>query len=504
MKAVKNRITLVNMISTVILQFVSIISGFIIPKILLQNFGSEVNGLVSSITQFLNYITLIEGGITGVVMANLYKPLYEKNTKKLSSIINTTNKFYKKIGIIFIIYAIALSVIYPIIFKTNFSFEYVSSLVVIMALSLIIQYMFSLTMRTLLNADKKVYIVSIVQTVIICLNILLTIIVIHFFDNIHVLKLVCGLLFVLQPVIYSFFIKKYYKIDKNIECDSSLLKSRWDGFAINFAAFIHSGTDITILTIFTNLQTVSIYSVYSLVSNGLKQIINSISTGINPTLGEAYAKGDIIEINEKMDLYEYIILILVFQFFTVGAMLITPFVLIYTRGINDANYNQNLFGVLLLISEAIYLLKYPHLNLSYSANKFKKITIPAFIESLLNIVISICLVNKFGIIGVTIGTIIAMTYRLIFHVSFTKKIIRNRNCWDFYRKIFIFACGTFLGLIVCYFIPMLKISIINWLLYAVVYFIIFGCIYLCVSIIFFKKELLFIKHYLIKKERRNL
>ena len=38
-------------------------------------YGSDVNGLVSSITQFLGYIALVEGGVGGVIRAALYKPL---------------------------------------------------------------------------------------------------------------------------------------------------------------------------------------------------------------------------------------------------------------------------------------------------------------------------------------------------------------------------------------------------------------------------------------------
>ena len=75
MVVAKSKVTLINIISSLTLQVVTVISGFIIPKIILTNFGSSVNGLVSSLNQFLSYITLIEGGITGVVLANLYKPL---------------------------------------------------------------------------------------------------------------------------------------------------------------------------------------------------------------------------------------------------------------------------------------------------------------------------------------------------------------------------------------------------------------------------------------------
>ena len=77
----KNKVTLWNMVTALFLQVVTTISGFIIPKIILSYFGSEVNGLVSSINQFLSYISLIEGGITGVVAANLYRPIVDKDDK---------------------------------------------------------------------------------------------------------------------------------------------------------------------------------------------------------------------------------------------------------------------------------------------------------------------------------------------------------------------------------------------------------------------------------------
>ena len=78
----KNKETLLNMISGLILQFFTLLSGFILPRIILTFFGSEVNGLVSSLNQFLSYISLVEGGITGVIMANLYEPIVKRDTAK--------------------------------------------------------------------------------------------------------------------------------------------------------------------------------------------------------------------------------------------------------------------------------------------------------------------------------------------------------------------------------------------------------------------------------------
>lgn len=490
------KITLLNMVSGFVLQVFTLINGFILPKIILSFFGSEVNGLVSSINQFLSYIALVEGGITGVVTAALYNPLVKKDEEKISSILVTADYFYKKIGIFFIVYSIVLSIVYPLLFAKSFDFTYVCSLILILALGLLIQYMFSLTLKTLLTADKRIYIVNFIQTAIICANIVLVFLSVYIYPSIHGLKLIGSLLFIFQLISLTIYVKKRYKLNKNAKLDNSLLKSRWSGFAINFAAFIHSSTDIVILTLFTNLKVVSVYSIYSLVVNGIKQLINSCLSGISATVGQAYAKKDLEELNQKLDIYEYIVFIFVFFFFTVTALLITPFVQLYTMGVSDINYNQPIFGLLLVISEALYIVKFPHLDLAYSANKFKEITLPAYIEAFLNIAISILMVGKFGLIGVTIGTIVGMLYRLIFQVFYTSKLVDGRRQSTFYKKLLSFLFCSLIGSCVCkFFIPFVNLNILSWLKYAVIYsFVIFIMLFL-LSLTCFKKEMKFFLSY---------
>lgn len=493
----KNKATLLNMISGLILQFFTLVSGFILPKIILNCFGSEVNGLVSSLNQFLSYITLVEGGITGVIVANLYRPIVDQDNDKISSVLVTADRFYKKIGALFIAYSVVLSIVYPLYFKTEFKFSYVCSLTLILSLTLLIQYMFSLTLKTILNADKKGYVVNFTQTLIVIFNVVFALVSVLICPSIHVLKLISGSLFILQPIVFGSYVKKNYKINWKAQPDNSLIKSRWNGFAINLAAFIHNSTDITVLTFLSTLKTVSIYSVYCLVSNGIKQLINACLSGIAHTVGQAYAKKNWKELNQKLDIYEYIVFVFVFFLFTVTALLITPFVQLYTRGIVDTDYNQPLFGFLLVLSEALYLVKLPHLNLAYSANKFKEITMPAYIEAILNIVISVALVKKFGLIGVTVGTIIGMTYRMVFHVYYTSKIVPGRVQSIFYRKFFLFSAGSGVGFILCYKLLSLRtVTVINWIVHAIFYCIVIGSILLAISMLFFQNEIKFFAKYI--------
>ena len=481
--------TIVNIFSSIFLQLVTVVCGFIIPRITLSIFGSETNGLINSLGQFLSYISLIEGGIGGVVMAALYKPLVEKDEKKLSSVVKTAKIFYQRIALILAIYTLCLAVLYPIFVKSSFSVSYVFSMALILAVNLFMQYNFSLSQQQLLKADKKLYIVAFTQSFVLILNTILFIIISKLLPNIHVLKAVTAIIYFIQPISFNYFVRKYYNIDENAEPDKSLLKSRWDGFAINIAAFIHNCTDVTILTIFTNLKVVSVYSVYALVSNGLKRVLQSISSAISPNIGHLYAKGDKEELDKKFNMVEYATFVLTFFLFTVGGLLITPFVLLYTHNISDANYNQALFGILMILAEFIYCLREPYVNLAYSANRFKEIKKHAYFEAFLNIAISIVLVNMIGLAGVAIGTLVAMTYRTIYHVVYLKKHILHRNISIFVKKFIIFSIATAFSIAMCvHFFPIQE-GILSFIVSAILYSCITALFYLIASAIFYRKEL---------------
>ena len=85
-----------NIVSTLVLQVVIVLYGFIVPKIIINKFGSDVNGLISSITQFLAYISLLESGFGPVVKAALYKPIANKDKKTIAGILKTSEKFFKE------------------------------------------------------------------------------------------------------------------------------------------------------------------------------------------------------------------------------------------------------------------------------------------------------------------------------------------------------------------------------------------------------------------------
>ncbi len=459
--------TLLNVLSTVALQVVTLLSGFIIPKLILDAFGSEVNGLVASITQFLGYISLIEGGVSAVILANLYGPLAKGEREKVSAVVATANAFFKKIALIFCGYQLILAIVYPFIVR-EFSWSYISSMVLILGVSTLIQYSLALSWRLLLQADKRMYIAVFAQGVTVILNLALTFIMIKAKANVHIVKLISGGAFIVQPIILQGYIRKNYRLDRKVKLEENLLSQRWDGFGINVAAMIRSGTATVVLTFTTNLAWVSVFSVYMLVANGLKSLITSISSGIIPNIGRAYAKGDMQESNKVFNIYEFIMFAVAFFCFTVAAVVMPSFALLYTKDITDANYYQPLLGYFLMAAECIFCIREPYVNMAYSAGHFKLVSKYAYIEAGIMIALSVVCSLLWGVVGAGFALFVSATYRTFAQVYYLKGNILFHKIWKFMKKLIVF----FFVSIFCVFVseklfafPSLTVG--SWVVYAI-------------------------------------
>ena len=82
-----------NLICNVLLQVVTAISGLILPRLYLQIYGSALNGMVSSATQFMSYLSLVEAGISAASIVGLYTPLSQKIKLLLMKFFQLQNNF---------------------------------------------------------------------------------------------------------------------------------------------------------------------------------------------------------------------------------------------------------------------------------------------------------------------------------------------------------------------------------------------------------------------------
>lgn len=488
----RSKKSLINITTSILYQIIAILFGFIVPKLIIKNYGSSVNGLIESITQFLGYIVLLESGIGGVIKAVLYKPLAEKNEEELSKIIKSTSNFFKKIAYIYFAYIIVLSIIYPLIINKGFSNTYTALLIIIISTSSLFQYYFGLTYQLLLQSDQKAYIPNLVQAFTLILNTIIVYIATKLGLQIHIIELLIAIVYLIRPIFYNIYVNKKYNINKNVKPDKKIIAQRWDGFGQHIAYFIHSNTDIMILTIFLkDMKEISVYSVYLLIIKGIRMLFISISTGISPTFGNIIAKKEKNNLDKKFNFYLYTITNILFTVFTAAAVLIVPFVKIYTKGITDVNYIRPVFAIVLLIAEAIYCLRDPFGIIIFANGHYKETKKSAYIEALTNIILSIILVKKYQILGVAIGTAIAMLYRAIYYIWYMNKNLLKINIKKLIKNYTINILASLLAIFTIYILN-IKVgtsSYFNWIISAFIITIIITIYNLLFNYIFCNKEI---------------
>ena len=91
----KDRRIKYNLLSGIVYQVVLIAMSFLLPRLYLENFGSEVNGVLSTIKQIFTYMCLLEAGVGLATTQALYKPVAEKEQRDISAIMAATNSYYK-------------------------------------------------------------------------------------------------------------------------------------------------------------------------------------------------------------------------------------------------------------------------------------------------------------------------------------------------------------------------------------------------------------------------
>lgn len=461
-------LTILNTTTSLLYEVVVMVYGFIVPRLILGTFGSSTNGLVSSVGQFLNLITILDGGVSGVVRASLYKPLAEGDHEKVSAIYNAAASFYRKIALVYAAYSLTIACFYPLIFKVDFSWKFSFALISIISVQGFIQYFFSINLRTLICADRRGYFVSLVSVGMQIITLVLTVLVVKLYPDVLLLKAVGIVSYTLQPILYGIYVKKHYRLEKTSHGDDTLLKQRWDGFGQNLAYFIHSNTDIVLLTVLGTWLDVSVYSVYSMIVAALRKIVLSVTSAITPTMGNILVTGDHDKKNRAFDVCLFVSNNITTLLFACGFILITPFVSVYTSSITDANYHQPFLGYFLVLAEAVYCYRTPYVEVAYSAGHFRQTTGYAFTEAGINIVLSIALFFAFGISGVALATFSAMVYRYICHVVYLKNNILLRKYKAACLDLLCYGGTIALSFLISKGIPMSVTNYGEWFAFAVI------------------------------------
>lgn len=402
-----------NLITSVLQELVAIACGLILPRLVLSHFGSAYNGVTASITQFLSCAALLRAGIGGVTRAALYQPLAAGDLDALSAVVNTAEASMRRAARMFGVGLLAFAALYPLLVRDAFPWAFSASLALILGASTFVQYYFGSAYLMLLEADQHLYVHHIINIGTTIGNTVVAVVLIRSGCSLHIVKLGSALVYCLNPLLVRAYVRRNYTLLRDVPPAAGLLAQRRDAFFQELASFVSTNTDMIVLTVFTNVREVSVYAMYSLITRAVQKLITTASASVGSVFGDMLARGERDTLETYFRRYENAVFSVSIVCFACTAILITPFVLVYTRGIRDVNYYRPLFGCLLSAAAFFACVRQPYQTLVYAMGHFRQTRVGAIAEAAMNLTLSVVLVPRYGLTGVAAGTLFAFAFRTI-------------------------------------------------------------------------------------------
>lgn len=494
-----------NMLWLLIYEISIFACNMILPRLIIRNYGSAYNGLISSITQFLNIVSILRLGVAGATRVSLYKTLSQNDNAGTSAIVKATELYMRKIGCVIAVYVAVLAIGYPLLIKREFGFWDTAVLIVAIGSVTFAQYFYGITYRTLLQADQRLYINNIFQTVTVIANTVISSFLIVAGMSIQAVKLISALIFVMNPVVLNRYVRKYYQIDTKCVPDNAAISKKRDVMGHSIANIIHENTDVIVITLFCDIKMVSVYTVYNTVIGGLKQVLSIFTTGAESVFGNMWAKGEMNSIRRNLSLFEHMIAVFVSVVFSSAIVLILPFVSLYTKNVWDVNYIIPVYAAIIITAQAVFSIRTPYQTLVQAAGFYKETKKAAYFEAATNIISSVILVQIIGIVGTAIGTLLANIIRTVQYMLFASRRIVQRSCLVFVKRmiwiagnvtICVFACGSIVK-------QFAYRGWLFWVLSGAGTVIFSSVICLAMSLIFYRNDLLGLVRIAVRMIRRN-
>lgn len=430
-------------------ELVGIACAFILPRLVLQAFGSTYNGIMSSITQFLGCAVLLRAGIGGATRAALYGPLARNDQPHINALMSATERYMRKVALLLGLMILSFACLYPFLVLDEFAWLFSFSLFLIIGISTFAETLFGISNLIFLQANQQLYIPSLARIVSTLLNTVLSVILIKLGCSIHVVKLGSAVAFCMEPLALRLYVRHFYRLDTSVAPDDGAIRQRWDAFFHQLAAFAMGNTGIIVLTALVPMSEVSVYSVYNLVATGIRKLVLNFTNGLEAAFGNMMATNEDNVLRTNFRLMQFVVMSVAVIVYSTSFLVILDFVALYVRGITDADYHRPLFAAVLIAAEFFQCVRQPCQVLVQAGGHYRRTRNGAIAEPILNIVVSVAAVVKFGLVGVVLGALVATVFRTFQFAWFVSRHVLSGTLRSLLGDLLLAAADFSLIVLVC-------------------------------------------------------
>lgn len=464
---------LTNMASYAILQIVNMLVGLFLPRMYLAVYGSEINGVVSTVNSFISYFSYLEAGLGLTMIHSLFKPLAANDTDALNGLLAFSKKKYKQISYVYFVLVVSASLLFPYLNPTSAlgTVEF-SMLVFVIGLYGALDFYSMAKYRVLLTADRKEYVISNAMIAAQGLRFVLIWILLKFKLSVAIVKIVPILTLLLRSLILQQYVRKAYPSVNFKENPTNLegKNQQIDALLLQISISTSISVPTIIISQFSGFKEANVYAVYNLVISSIVSILSALSSGVSPMLGRSIAQGE--KINETYDLYDYIVSYLIAVFFSTTVVMILPFVDLYTNVVDDTNYIYPSYAVLFCVWAAIYSYRIPVTAVVNAAAIYRQNRASNILNLLIQVFWGSVATKKYGIRGLLVVMIIAAVQRNISLAINNDREVLHFGIRKFIIRHILICCAIFASYSTLTFrVYARELSVISWCIYGLLTFI---------------------------------
>lgn len=466
-------------------QLVLTLLHFVSRTVFIHVLGSVYLGIGGLFLNVLSFLSLSELGLGSSIVYKLYKPLAEKDEKRVRVLMKFYKQAYIVIGISILLLGMAMIPSLPLIIKDYDTLPALGINPVIVFMLYLLQsvtsYLFFAYRTVIIKTAQKLYVLNVVDFFINVVIIIIQIIVLLCFEDYMTYLAVVILFNFVKNAINAVIAHRMFPYAFKREKESISRKEAIGVFKDCGALFIFKisgvalkATDNIVLSAFIGLSIVGLYANYLLFYNTIKRLINHFYRSIKHSMGNAYATASL---KKNYFIFETVNFMTILLNGTAGVLVAICANETIEVWVGKDYVIPQPFPILMGIEMLFTGLK---INLGQVRNisgAFRQAWFRPAIGVIINVVVSIVLCQKIGICGVIIGTIVSDILSnfiidpfIIHRVSFKG----YKPASYYYRKNLIFIILLFMIGAVDYLICsqiVLNIKILSLILHIIVCFV---------------------------------
>lgn len=450
-----------NIIYTVGGQLTNQLLAFVVRTVFIKTLDAEYLGVNGLFTNILSFLSLAEMGVGSALVFSMYKPMADHDEEQLKMYMTVYRRVYTFIGILVLTIGFSLTPFLDFFMKQRPDIAYLELIYVLYVLNTGATYFFAYK-GSIFNADQRAYIVTANTTIFSVIQSIVRICILLITHNFIAYLTISIVIVYIQNFVIARKADKAYPFlkDKNVKKisreESITLRKNIAALLMHkIGSVVLNSSDNLIISKFVSVVSVGLYSNYSLLINAIKTTFDMLMGSITTSVGNLCAK----ESKEKiLQVHNAILLINIWvASFCVTCLynLLNPFIKIW---IGEQYLFSNTTVLVILISFYIQITMRTSEIFKSALGLFWNDRYAPVAQCILNIIISVVLVQKIEITGIFVGTSVAMLLTKWWITPYV--IYKNKfeiNVGHYFFKYFLFSAVG----VISFWVTIFLVSMIN-------------------------------------------